>query len=164
MSITAATTKDIALIQSIAKETWPSTYGEILSTAQIEYMLEMMYSEAAILHQIEQLEHHFFIYKENNQAIAFLSIQLNVVENVAKIHKIYALPSSQGKGIGKKMIQFAEDFSVKHQQKLLQLNVNKNNRAVSFYQKMGFEILKEENIAIGNGFWMEDFVMQKNIS
>jgi ribosomal protein S18 acetylase RimI-like enzyme len=45
----------------------------------------------------------------------------------------------------------------------LQLNVNRNNPAKIFYEKLGFAVLNEEDIDIGNGYFMNDYVMQKMI-
>lgn len=161
--IVKATPHDIPSIQAIAENTWPTAYGNILSADQIVYMLNLMYSEKAMLEQLAQLNHHFYLFLEKKIPVAFLSIQPNWEKNIAKIHKIYALPSTQGKGIGKALMQFAEQFAVKHQQSEIRLNVNRNNRAVSFYKKMGYAVLKEEDIAIGNNYWMEDYVMHKLI-
>ena len=44
------------------------------------------------------------------------------------------------------------------------LNVNRYNKATDFYIKLGFEISYEEDIDIGNGFLMEDYVMKKRLS
>jgi ribosomal protein S18 acetylase RimI-like enzyme len=38
--------------------------------------------------------------------------------------------------------------------------VNRDNPAIQFYQKFGFEIIDKEDIDIGNGFLMEDYVMK----
>jgi ribosomal protein S18 acetylase RimI-like enzyme len=43
------------------------------------------------------------------------------------------------------------------------LNVNKRNIAIRFYESIGFAITNEEVIDIGNGFVMDDFVMEKTI-
>lgn len=164
MHILEATVHDISTIQQIAKETWPLAYGNILSPDQIEYMLEKMYSEQSILEQISVLKHQFFIFEKDKKAVAFASIQLNYPNpSVMKLHKLYTLPETQGTGIGKELIQFISNLAVIKKQSILQLNVNRFNSAVSFYQKQGFEIVKEENIAIGHGFWMEDYVMEKSL-
>jgi ribosomal protein S18 acetylase RimI-like enzyme len=42
----------------------------------------------------------------------------------------------------------------------LELNVNRQNTAIGFYKKLGFKIIAEEDIPIGNGFFMNDYVMQ----
>jgi predicted lactoylglutathione lyase len=47
----------------------------------------------------------------------------------------------------------------KNASKLLHLNVNKQNPAVQFYVKCGFEIEKEVVLDIGNGFVMDDYIM-----
>ena len=46
---------------------------------------------------------------------------------------------------------------------VLFLNVNRFNKAQYFYKKLGFEVAYEEDIEIGNGYLMEDFVMEKKI-
>jgi ribosomal protein S18 acetylase RimI-like enzyme len=73
------------------------------------------------------------------------------------------LPETQGKGIGRTIIDEIEKLAHQNSSKLLSLNVNRFNEALSFYQKIGFEIVAEENIAIGNGYLMEDYRMEKKI-
>ena len=46
----------------------------------------------------------------------------------------------------------------------LQLNVNRNNKAKEFYERQGFAVIKEEDIDIGNGYLMNDYVMEKVLS
>ena len=82
---------------------------------------------------------------------------------VTRIHKIYILPESQGKGIGRLLIDEIQKLAQKNNSVLLSLNVNRFNKALSFYQKTGFEIVAEENIAIGNGYLMEDYKMEKKV-
>ena len=45
----------------------------------------------------------------------------------------------------------------------LQLQVNRDNAAKSFYEKLGFVILKEADFDIGNGYFMRDYVMEKKL-
>ena len=80
-----------------------------------------------------------------------------------KIHKIYILPNNQGKGIGKICIDFVIDLAKVRLFEKVTLNVNKFNKALSFYEKNGFNIVKDVDIEIGNGFLMEDFIMEKSI-
>ena len=42
----------------------------------------------------------------------------------------------------------------------LQLNVNRHNKALHFYEKQGFKIIREEDIDIGEGYFMNDYVME----
>ncbi len=59
------------------------------------------------------------------------------------------------------MIDYIEQQALAFGDKALFLNVNKYNSAIHFYQKTGFVIAKEEVIDIGNGFVMDDYVMEK---
>jgi ribosomal protein S18 acetylase RimI-like enzyme len=159
-----ATSNDIPTIQDIAYDTWPSTFAEILSKQQIEYMLEMMYSTPSLLEQIQIKKHHFFLAKEDEVALGFISVELNYQNQAtAKIHKIYILPATQGKGIGKILMHRVEELAQEYSQKSITLNVNRFNKALSFYQKLGYTIAATENIEIGNGYLMEDFVLEKEL-
>jgi GNAT superfamily N-acetyltransferase len=84
-------------------------------------------------------------------------------KNQLKIHKLYILPSEQGKGIGEKFLTFAENLCKKESISMLTLNVNRYNKAVHFYEKNGSKNVKSEDIEIGNGYLMEDFVMEMEI-
>lgn len=162
--ITISPTDNYKAIQDIAGKTWPETYGAILSSEQIQYMFSMMYDLEALKNQ-SSAHHHFIIAAENGNFLGFASYELNYPsQGSTKVHKIYILPETQGNGIGKKMIFYILDKAKTNNQKYLSLNVNRFNEAIHFYTKIGFEKVGEENIDIGNGFLMEDFIMQKNIT
>lgn len=164
ITIEKASTEDIKTVQAIAKETWAVTFVEILSQSQIGYMLEMMYSTEAIIKQMTEQNHVFFLASEGDKSVGYLSVEANYKgQSKTKIHKIYILPSAQGKGIGKLLIEKATQVAKEHQNQALSLNVNRNNIAVKFYETVGFTIVGQENIDIGNGFLMEDYIMDKQL-
>jgi diamine N-acetyltransferase len=161
--------KDIEIIQSIARKTWPIAFREILSENQITYMLEMMYSNRALTEQIDVLRHRYLLaYEEKEEPegpsgiyTGYLSYELNYNNfNKTKIHKIYILPQFQGCGYGKALIQEVKKIALSNGNKSLTLNVNRNNNAIDFYKTLGFKIMAEEDIDIGNGFLMEDYKME----
>ena len=45
IEIFPATAKDLSTIKNLAHEIWPATYGAILSKKQLDYMLNLFYSE-----------------------------------------------------------------------------------------------------------------------
>jgi GNAT superfamily N-acetyltransferase len=158
-----ATLADIPNIQSIARRTWPSAYGEILSWSQIEYMLDKMYSTDALSEQMGPTRHWFGIAELEGVPVGFVSFQHDYVEGgVTKIHKLYVLPEAQGKQVGYDLVLFVQlgTASVVPRQEAITLNVNKFNRARVFYERVGFKIVGEEDIDIGSGFLMEDFIMR----
>jgi GNAT superfamily N-acetyltransferase len=157
--IVRLTIDELHHVRDIAHRTWPSTFKDILTPAQIEYMLGWMYNLDTLKQQF-QIGHRFYAVKENKQFLGFAAIELNQPESgKVKLHKLYLLPDQQGKGLGKMLLDTVVETARNEHLQLLVLNVNRHNVAVNFYQHYGFSILKEEVIDIGNSFIMDDFVM-----
>ncbi|QMW06525.1 GNAT family N-acetyltransferase [Spirosoma foliorum] len=167
ITIIQATEQDLPLIRDIAYQTWPNTFGEILSPDQISYMLEMMYSQDALTTQINEKKHVFLIAKntDSTEYLGYVSYELDYTgKPLTKIHKIYLLPASQGKGVGRLLIDQVGHIATAHHNTHLGLNVNRYNKAIQFYERMGFSVVGTEDIDIGDGFLMEDFVMEKPLN
>jgi len=165
VTITQATFADIKIIQDIAYQTWPLAYGEILSKEQLDYMLGAFYNDETIKDSITNKGNHFILAKENENVLGFASYEHHYDQKQqTKIHKIYLLPETQGKGIGKKLIDFIAVTAKENGSASLLLNVNRFNKALFFYQKLGFEIISEIDIEIGNGYLMEDYVLEKQLN
>ena len=162
ITIVAGTPKDFEIIRAIAYQTWPATYGKILSKAQLDYMLAKFYSEESLNINLAQQNHHFLLVKENEITVGFASYEHHYHQkSVTRIHKIYILPQTQGKGFGKILMDHIEQLALQNNNNYLSLNVNRFNKALRFYQKIGFEIIAEEDIALDFGYLMEDYVLQK---
>jgi diamine N-acetyltransferase len=163
LSLRFADIHDINTIGFLAQQIWPSTYKSILSAEQIKYMMDLFYSPASLKKQIKDDKHTFLLIEDGEGTLGFASYSKINAAGVYKLHKIYVLPTLQGKGIGKAMI----DFIVKNIKPLaataLQLNVNRNNKARIFYERLGFTVIKEEDIDIGNNYFMNDYVMEMKI-
>lgn len=163
MRIEPATPLDFSTITSIAQRTWPDTFGDILSEEQIAYMLDMMYSEAALEEQITEKGHRFLLLKEAEEAVAYASYQIDYLTDTTKIHKLYCLPATQGKGYGKALILTVAKLAREKGQKRLRLDVNYQNKAVGFYHYLGFVTVDRIDTNIGNGYLMEDYVMEMEL-
>lgn len=164
VKVAEAKQEDLKIVHELAHKIWPDTFKEILSPQQIEYMLEWMYSITSLENQANEKGHSFLLAKDNEQYIGYASYQLNCESNRTKLHKIYVLPEQQGKGIGKILLQEIIAKALEGENKKLFLNVNKHNKAVNFYEKNGFKIIDEEDIPIGNGYYMNDYVMELELS
>lgn len=164
ITISEATSSDIKQIQNIVHITWPITYGEILSKEQLDYMLDLFYSDEALTLQYNKREQLFYMIYEDKTDLGFIGIEHNYSgKALTKIHKIYLLPETQGRGIGKKVIDEIAKLALDNNSKTLVLNVNRFNTALGFYKKIGFEVKEEVDIEIGNGYLMEDYVMEKSL-
>lgn len=148
----------LPVIRNLANIIWPLTYSEIITPQQVDYMMELIYSSQSLQKQIAK-GHQFIIALEDEKPVAFASYSAKDEHlPVYHLHKIYILPNKQGKGIGKSLVNYIkEDIAPAT---TLQLNVNRQNKALQFYQKMGFKIIAEEDIAIGNDFYMNDYILE----
>ncbi len=159
--ITIATPDDFKTIQQIAYQTWPETYGNIISEAQVNFMLDAFYAADTLLKNYNEKHHHFLIFWEDERALGFVSYEHHYQEHpVTRIHKLYVLPDTQGKGIGRQLLGAVLPLARENQSTRLSLNVNRFNKAKDFYLRYGFEIVKEEDIEIGFGYLMEDYVLE----
>lgn len=164
IQISPAQTEDLIHVQAIAHQTWPHTFGNILSPKQIDYMLNWMYDLNMLEKQQLEQGHTFLIAEETGEKLGFTGFQIDQEPGKTKIHKIYILPSAQGKGIGKKLIEAIKEIALEKNQYSLLLNVNKYNEgAIKFYEYLGFVNIKSEVIDIGNGYVMDDFVFEMKL-
>lgn len=163
MTFSVVAKSQLEIIKDLAKAIWPDAYSAILSKEQLEFMMEMMYSLDSLENQLKN-NNVFLLVKEENEFLGFASYELNFNNsNKTKIHKLYILPSIQGKGVGKNLIFYIQEIAKKGNNSALILNVNKYNKAKDFYLHNQFEITDSLVVDIGNGYVMDDFVMEKKI-
>ena len=149
----------LPIVKDLAYAIWPFAYREILSVEQLNYMLDNFYSIENLENQMDKGQVFELLFEDSN-VVGFVAYELNCNETgLLKIHKIYLLPETQGKGFGKFMIDEVIKIAKSNQQKGVFLNVNKYNNAQFFYEKLGFTITKDEVIDIGNDYVMDDYVM-----
>jgi len=152
--------EDLPIITQLAEEIWPQTYSEYISEEQLRYMLDLMYNQGELLAQFAK-GYTFLIASENGKDVGFACWSLTEPEHFGyKLHKLYVVPSMHGKGLGKLLINEVVNLAVSKGGKTLQLNVNRNNKAKDFYLKIGFKIKETVDIHIGNGFYMNDYIME----
>jgi ribosomal protein S18 acetylase RimI-like enzyme len=164
MTISVVTKNQLPIIQELTYKIWPIAYGDILSNEQLEYMLNKFYELSYLVQQLENGQ-VFLLAEENGIHYGFASYELNCDNsNKTKIHKLYVLPQSQGKGLGKQFTEKIIDIAKLNQNEGIFLNVNRFNKALHFYEKIGFQNVKTIDIEIGNGYLMEDYIMEKQFS
>lgn len=161
--IKSAEYKDLQIVHELANKIWPSAYGDILASDQLDYMLWQIYSLSSLQNQFENLHHNFIIAFDERVPIGFASFSPKENNNIYKLHKIYVLPQQQGTGIGKLLLNHIIGLIKKSHASTLELNVNRYNKARLFYEKLGFKIIAEEDIDIGNGYFMNDYIMQLDV-
>ncbi len=164
-TIRSATLEDIELIHQLAKEVFPATYKEILSEEQIAYMMEWMYSADNLHKQMTEENHSFFIGYKDELPFGYASVEQKE-EDVFCLQKIYILPLFQGEHLGSYLFrEVINRIKQIHPSAFtLVLNVNKSNPALKFYERMGMQKAGERKAPIGNDFYMDDYVMEIEIT
>jgi GNAT superfamily N-acetyltransferase len=154
-----ASFNDIETIQDIAAKTWPFAYEKLLGKKQVDYMLGLFYSKPALEEQMKN-KHYFFLALKDFEPIGFASFS-KVEASIYKLQKLYVVPDVQNTGAGKHLLNTVETVTKSMGAQRLQLNVNRKNPAKTFYEKQNFKILREEDINIGSGYFMNDYIMEK---
>ncbi|MDR0892368.1 MAG: GNAT family N-acetyltransferase [Mediterranea sp.] len=159
--IRRATTADCGLIHALAEKVFPDTYREILSPEQLDYMMEWMYSLENLRRQMEEEGHVYFIASDNEGIpCGYVSVQPQEAD-LFHLQKIYVLPAYQGKHCGSFLFREALRYirDVHPSPCRVELNVNRHNKALLFYERMGMRKLREGDFPIGNGYYMNDYIM-----
>ena len=162
--IRKATLEDIEMINRLAWIVFPHTYKEILSPEQMEYMMDWMYSPENLHKQMTEDGHIYYLAFEGDEPAGYLSIQPEG-EHTYHLQKIYVLPSFQGKKLGKLLFEQAiKAIKELHPEPCqMRLNVNRQNKALTFYEKMGMKKVDEGDFHIGNEYYMNDYIMGLDI-
>ena len=155
--------ENLQIIRDIAADIWPKTFAPILSPEQITYMMQMMYSPEVMENELEK-GFHFLIVLINHTPGGYFSWSPYNLPETAKLYKVYLLEKFHHQGIGSAMLKEAEKRAAAAGFTRLRLNVNKyNDKARKAYLRNGFEVVDSVKIDIGNGFVMDDFVMEKTL-
>lgn len=165
IDIRLAGTNDLQTIHEMAEVVFRETYKTILSAEQMDYMMEWMYSIPNLKGQVVQ-GHTYYIAWLGDEPLGYLSVRKDSVDadgtEVWHLEKIYVMPSAQGSGLGHKLLETAKQHVRDNKSTAkarIELNVNRNNPAVGFYRRQGLSILRQGDFPIGNGFYMNDYIM-----
>lgn len=164
LKIVKAVVADCELIHSMARCVFPATYREILTPEQIDYMMDWMYAPENIRKQMDEGHIYQIAYLEG-RPVGYVSVRPDGTD-CFHLEKIYVLPECQKAKCGVSLFRAAIDYvrSVHPAPFVLELNVNRYNPALGFYRRMGMRIDREGDFDIGNGFYMNDYIMRLDVN
>ena len=165
MDFRKATTDDCALINSIAAQIWAPTYSHLMGGEQLDYMFEMMYSPENLRRAMTEGGQQFLVFSDEGRDVGYVAYE-TLPDHDFYLQKIYLLPTLQGRGSGRRMLELLLDHlrTVDPEARRLGLNVNRHNlKAVIFYLRNGFEIVSRRDHPIGRGYYMNDYVLERDI-
>ena len=153
---------DIVPVCALAREIWLQHYPGIITVKQIEYMLAQRYSPEAIRKQLQAGEAWWDKLEAGGELCGFASYERGAEARSMKLDKLYVHQLARGKGYGAALIDHVARAARQQGMDNLYLQVNKyNHGSVAAYLRAGFAVAKTVKVDIGNGFFMDDYVMEK---
>jgi len=164
VTIVPAERGDLPAVAALAPEIWQHAYGAILSQEQIAYMLKLMYAPEVLLAAFDGGV-KFRLIKSGEETVGFFSFfEYRSDPPVLKLDKLYLRPAFHGRGIGSLALRNLTECASDAGYGAIRLNVNKKNlRAIAAYTRNGFKKKESVKNDIGNGFFMDDYVMEKKL-
>jgi diamine N-acetyltransferase len=160
--IVRATEADLPAIAALAGVIWRAYYRGIISSEQIEYMLERMYAIETMRSEIRREGICYERLLVDDEFVGIASYGPAGPPETFKLHKLYLHPERHGRGLGTVLLKHCESEARQAGARRLVLNVNKQNtRAISIYRRNDYRITDSVVVDIGGGFVMDDYVMEK---
>ena len=151
--------QELETTSKLAYQIWHEYYTSILGEDQVNYMVENFQSAGPIQKQIENGVIYRNIYFDGQPA-GYFAIEPQGEKMF--LSKFYISSAFRGKGIFKATL--SEIMELSKGMKHIYLTVNKHNAdSIAVYKKLGFYQIDSIETDIGNGFVMDDYVMQKDI-
>ncbi|NTV46028.1 MAG: GNAT family N-acetyltransferase [Chlorobiales bacterium] len=162
--VPAETDTQFAEIANIAREIWHEHYSSIVSREQIDYMLEKGYALDVIRKEVKEKGVHYDQVFAGSEFVGYAAYGPADEPNTLKLYKLYVKVSCHGKGFGKRLLEHVNSFAKQNGYTTIILQVNKKNeKAIRAYTRFEFSVREASVIDIGNGFVMDDYIMQKPV-
>ncbi|MEZ5911557.1 MAG: GNAT family N-acetyltransferase [Paracoccaceae bacterium] len=150
---------DADRIARLARVIWVDHYTPIIGADQVDYMLATLHSPDAIAREIASGAFNYYIVSDGEADLGYLSYKLEDKELF--LSKIYLLPSARGRGLGKAALAFLRSRATEKGLRSIRLTVNKmNSGTIRAYEAIGFTTTRAVKADIGNGYFMDDFIME----
>lgn len=164
VALTKAAPTDTPALAKLAAIIWPEAFGEMITRAQIDYMLENIQSAAAMVQQMDQGMDYWFI-DCDGERVGYAAIKHDRSARISHLSKLYLVSTARGGTVAGAALDQINALSRDSGSKTLALTVNKYNaRAIRFYQKRGFKTTRDVVMDIGGGFVMDDYCMELDLN
>ena len=158
-----ATSEDIEAVARLASEIWSEHYVSIITTEQIDYMVEKFQSVRAITDQIERQGYEYYLMQADGRNVGYMGVKPE--EAKLLLSKFYLLKAHRGQGYASQAMSFLEELCKERALSAMWLTVNRHNASsIAVYEKKGFRTVRTQVADIGGGYVMDDYIMEKAIS
>ncbi|MFC3799155.1 GNAT family N-acetyltransferase [Cohnella sp. GCM10012308] len=154
--------EDSAAVAGLASEIWHEYYGALLSLEQIDYMVDKFQSPGAIADQIAQQGYEYYLMRADGADVGYMAVKAE--GGKLFLSKLYVLKAHRGRGYASRAMAVIMQLCRERGLGAVWLTVNRHNEgSIAVYEKKGFKKVREQIADIGNGYVMDDFIMEKEI-
>ena len=169
ITIRPAIYQDAELIADLSRETFHDTFASQNSSENMEKFMQNQFAKDKLMEELHERENLFFVAYYGDEIAGYLKLrdgknpdQLQKVPAI-EIVRIYSRTPMIGKGIGRALMQTSIDTAIERNKDVIWLGVwEKNQRAIDFYAKWGFEKFGEHDFILGNDV-QTDWLMKKDL-
>lgn len=151
-------------LSQIADEIWHEYWPALIGEAQTDYMVEQFQSLDAIQRDMANNGYEYWILHDGDteEVVGYTGGHEEPETNRFFISKVYLFEEQRGKGYARQAVEFYDELCQDRNLKAMYLTVNKGNElAIRAYKGTGFEVIDAVVTQIGNGFVMDDYIMER---
>ncbi|MCF8030489.1 MAG: GNAT family N-acetyltransferase [Desulfohalobiaceae bacterium] len=161
--VESTNSRDLELVQELAREIWGEHYTPIIGSEQVEYMLRNFQSASAIAEQIRD-GYVYYLLLSHGVPGGYLSYVKQPDKEGLQLSKLYVHRDQRGQGLGRHGLELVQEDCLQLGLDLIWLTVNKyNSDSIAWYRHMGFEYAGSQVADIGGGFVMDDYILEKRL-
>lgn len=163
MEIVGCTTKDqLKELAILANTIWHEYFTDLISEEQIDYMVERFQSYDAIEKAMKEEGYVYFLAYEQHELIGYCGVKPE--EKRLFLSKLYLRKDMRGKGLSSTLLKKAIQFAQEQNLRAIYLTCNKyNQHSLDVYHAKGFYDIDAVTTDIGNGFVMDDYILQLDL-
>ncbi len=155
---------ELPVVIALARRIWNAYYPGIISQAQIDYMLAVWYDEGAMRREMSGRGVTYALIERGGAPVGYVGFETQPESSVLFLSKLYLLPEQHGQGAGRLALEWVRAQARARGDTVLRLRVNKKNApAIRAYLRAGFIFVEDICSDIGNGFVMDDFLMERAV-
>ena len=152
---------DVRRLAKVARIVWREANVSFCTPEQVEYMIERYQSFEAISGQLMH-GYRYFLIEEGDVIMGYFGVQPQGERLF--LSKFYILKEYRGRKLFSLGLQYMIDLCKENSLESIYLTVNRNNtHAYDVYLTKGFKVIAEEDNPIGEGFEMNDYIMEYEI-
>lgn len=167
--IREATVQDAKLIADISHQTFYETFAAQNEAADMQLFLNEQFTKGKLMLEVGQPEHRFLLACSGPEVVGYVKLrqgnapQSLGTKNSLEVARLYVINRMIGKGVGKLLMQASLRFAKELKKEMVWLGVwEKNERAIDFYTKWGFEKFDETDFLLGTDL-QRDWLMKKRL-